>query len=149
MTARSASAFARKNRVRELGVAPDRAEEEEALGPGGLGVAQQPGRRDAVELLDAARRLVADGRRQVDHLARAAHELPQRRRVGQVAQRDLDPHPIRPQPPRIAHQDPHGLALRRAAASAGPIPTTPVAPVSTITGHRLESCECLIVRASC
>ncbi len=90
---------------------PDRAEEEEALGSRGLCIAQQAGRREPVELLDAAGRLVADRRSQVDHLARAADELPQRCRVGQVPERDLDPHAVRSQASRVPHEHAHGLSL--------------------------------------
>ena len=70
----------------------------------------------AFELLDRAARLVADRGRQVDDRVHAAHRVAERRRVGQVAERDLHAHALGPEPARVAHEAADGLARGRQAA---------------------------------
>ena len=70
----------------------------------------------AVELLDRAARLVADRGGQVHDRVHAAHRVAERRRVGQVAERDLHPHALGAQPPRVAHQAAHRAAFGEQAA---------------------------------
>ena len=62
----------------------------------------------------------------------AAQRVAERGRVGQVAERDLDPHPLVAEPARVAHQAAHGLAAAAASRRSSAEPTVPVAPVSRI-----------------
>jgi hypothetical protein len=91
----------------------ERAEEDEPPHPGPLGRLQQSHRRQAVQLLDPPRRLVANRRRQVDDGVDAAEALAHRMRIGELAevpQRDLHVDPPRPQAARVADQAAHVLA---------------------------------------
>jgi hypothetical protein len=88
-------------------------------GAGPLGRPQQAPRREPVELLDARSGLVALGARQVDHRADAAQRVAERRRVREVARRELDAHPLGPEAARIADQAAHGLAAREQAPQHG------------------------------
>ena len=76
-------------------------------------------RRDAVELLDRAARLIADRGREMDDRVDPAQRVAKRRRVGQVAQRDLHAHALGAQTPRIAHQAAHRLARCREPRQQG------------------------------
>ena len=81
--------------------------------PAALGGAQQPYRRQPVQLLDPVRRLVADRRRQVDHGVDPAQRLPHQvgvRHLAEVAERDLHVDPALAEPPRLADQAAHVLA---------------------------------------
>ena len=93
----------------ELGRA-ERGEEEEALGAGALGGAQQAQRPEAVDLLDAARRLVADRRREVDHRVAAAHGVPQSVGIGEVDERELHVDALGAEAARLAHERTHLMA---------------------------------------
>ena len=106
-TAFSASALARKKRVRWNWVAPIALKNEEALHPGPLGRAQQPHRRQPVQLLDRPARLVADRCGEVDHGVHAAHRVSHREWVGQVPERDPDVDAVGAESPRLAHQRPY------------------------------------------
>jgi hypothetical protein len=88
-----------------------RREEDEALHARSLGRANQAQRRDRVELLDRRVRLVADRSRQVHDGVNAPERVPERGRVDQVAQRDLDPHALVAEPALVAHQRAHRRAL--------------------------------------
>ena len=93
----------------------------------------QAQRGHRVQLLDRAARLVADRGGQVHDGVHAAQRVAERRRVGQVAQRDLDPHALVAEAARVAHQARTGrpsAVSRRSSAE----PTVPVAPVRRITG---------------
>jgi hypothetical protein len=90
---------------------PERGEEDEALDAGALGRADHPPRRDAVELLDRPAGLVAGRARQVDDGVHAAHGVAKRRRVGEVAERDLHAHAVGAELLGVAHQATHGHAL--------------------------------------
>ena len=93
----------------------ERREEHEMLDPGVLGRPQQPPGRHARQLLDRRVGLVAVRGREVDDRPHAAHRLAQRPRVGQVADGDLDAHPLGPEAARIADQAADRLAARREA----------------------------------
>ena len=110
----------------------ERRQPDEPLRAGPLGGAQQPRGGQPVDLLDRRARLVALARRQVDDDANAAQRVAPRRRVGQVADRELHAHALGAEPPRVAHQAAHRLAARREASQHGD-PTSPVAPVSRST----------------
>ena len=97
----------------------ERREEDEAARPGALGRAHQPQRGHRVQLLDRGARLVADRRGQVDDGVHAAQRVPERRRVGEVAERDLHAHARVAEPARIAHQAAHRLARGRQAPQKG------------------------------
>jgi hypothetical protein len=90
---------------------PERGEEHEPLHAAALGRAQQPQRGHRVQLLDRGARLVADGRGQVHHGFDPPQGVPERGRIGQVAERDLHPNPVRAEPPRIPHQAAHSLSV--------------------------------------
>src|SRR4029077_6017531 len=62
---------------------------------------------DPVELLDRAVRLIANRRRQVHDRVHPPQRIAKRRRIGEVAERDLHAHAQRPQPARVAHQAAH------------------------------------------
>jgi hypothetical protein len=96
-----------------------RAEEHEAAHARGLGGLDHAPRRDAVELLDRAARLVADRGGQMHDGRHAAQRVAKRRRVGEVAQRDLHAHALGPEAARIAHQAAHRDAFRGQAAQDG------------------------------
>ena len=84
----------------------ERAEEDEALDTRPLGGAQQAPRRQAVELLEAGGGLVAPRAGEVHHRPDAAQRVPERGRIGQVAECELDPDPGRAEPSRVADQTP-------------------------------------------
>ena len=66
----------------------------------------------------------------------AAQRVPERRRVGEVAERDLHAHALVAEAALVAHQGAHGrpsAVSRRSSAE----PTVPVAPVRRITGAEL------------
>ena len=48
----------------------------------------------------------------MDDGADAAQRVPERGRIGEVAEHELDPHPVGAEAPRIAHQAAHGLRPR-------------------------------------
>ena len=112
-----------------------RREEDEPLHAGALGGPHQAERRERVQLLDRPARLVADRRRQVHDRVDPAQRVTERARVGEVAERDLDPHPLVAQPALVAHQSAHGQAVRCEGRSSAE-PTVPVAPVRRITPRR-------------
>ena len=58
------------------------------------------------------RGLVADRRGEVHDRVDAAHRVAERRRVGEVAERDLDPHALGAQPARVADQAAHRARRR-------------------------------------
>ncbi len=90
------------------------AEEDEAAHAAALGGAQQAHRCQPVQLLDPVRGLVADRRRQVDDGVDAAQRLTHQVGVGhlaEVAERDLHVDPPWSQPPWLAHEAAHVLAL--------------------------------------
>ena len=89
-----------------------RAEEDEAIDAGALGGPEQAPGGEAVELLQPGRRLVAPGAREVHDRPHAAQRMAERRRIREVAERDLDAHARRSQAARIADQAAHGLAAR-------------------------------------
>ena len=79
---------------------------------GALGRAHEPQRRQRVQLLDRAERLVADRGGQVHDGVDPAQRVAERGRVGQVAQRDLDAHALVAEAALVAHQGAHGAAVR-------------------------------------
>ena len=109
-----------------------RGEEDEALDAGALGGAQQAQRAEPIHFLDPARRLIADRRGEVDHRVGAAQRMAKRVRVAEIAERELDPNPVRPEQARIAHEGAHGLS-RLDQGGEQRLPTVPVAPVIAIT----------------
>jgi hypothetical protein len=96
-----------------------RREEHEPLDARALGGLDHPPRRDRVEFLDRAVRLVADRRGEVDDGPDAAQGVAERRRIGQVAQRDLHADALGPQPARVAHEAAHGLPRGGQTAQEG------------------------------
>ena len=66
--------------------------------------------------------------------ADAAQGVAERRRVGEVAEGDLDAHALGPEPARVAHQAADRRPAGDAAAAAAREPTSPVAPVSRSIG---------------
>ena len=91
----------------------ERAEEDEALHPAALRRAQEPDRRQRVQLLDPVRRLVPDRRRQVDDRVDVTKRLAHEVGVGhlaEVAESDLHVDPALAEPPRLAHQAAHVYA---------------------------------------
>ena len=104
LTASSASALARRKRVRLCALRRERREEHEALDARALGGLDHPPGRDAVELLDRPVGLVADRGGEVHHGADAAQGVAERRRVGQVAEGDLDPNALGAEAARVAHE---------------------------------------------
>ena len=126
------------NRVRDWAVAPMAEKNTKRDAPGALGGAHQAHAWPAPlssssepagwSRIDAARWIT------VSHPAQGVAE---RARVGQVAQRQLHPHPVGPEPARVAHQAAHGLG-----PDVGQPPQhargrrCPVAPVSRITRRR-------------
>ena len=129
-TARSASHLARKKRVRWAAAASSALKKRKRSHAAALGRAQQPHRRQPVQLLDPLRRLVADRRRQVDDGVDAAQRLAHQvgiRHLAEVAEGDLHVDPALAEPPRLAHQAAHVLAALqqqrqqpRADAAGGP-----------------------------
>ena len=119
-TARSASAFVRCTRERWCGEAPSGDRKTKRSTPGGLGGAQQAPGGDAVDLLDRRLRLVALRGGEVDDGLDAAQGVAEGRRVAEVAERDLHPHALRAEPPRVAHQAADRLARGRPGAAAAP-----------------------------
>ena len=114
--------------VHPRGVVRGRAERhrpDEVLDPGALGGAQQAPGGDRVQLLQRRSRLVALGGGQVDDRADPAQRMAKGGRVGEVADRELDVHPVRPDPAGVAYQAAHGLpppdepAEHRRAEQAG------------------------------
>ena len=108
-----------------LGARAERREEDEALRAGALRGLHHAPRRDAVELLDRAARLVADGSRQVHDRVDAAQRVAKGGRIGEVAERDLHAHALGAQPPRVANEAAHvgsfghQAAKQRGADEAG------------------------------
>ena len=78
--------------------------------------AQEAERGESVELLDGRARLVARAAGEMHDGVHAAQRVPPRRRVGEVPDGQLDPHALRAEPPRIAHQTAHGRAARDEAS---------------------------------
>ena len=120
---RSASALARKKRVRWNSRRSQRREEDEALDPGPLGRPQQARGRQAVQLLDPGVGLVADRRREVDHGVGAAQRLALQMAVAearQVAERDLDLDPMAARARAGRGPAPGRRGRPRAAAGAAP-----------------------------
>ena len=102
---------AEEARARVVGRA-HRREEDEPARAGPLGGAHEPQRGDRVQLLDRGAGLVADRRCQVDHGVDPAERVAKRRRVRQVAQRDLHAHALVTEAARVAHEAAHGSRLR-------------------------------------
>ena len=75
-----------------------------------LGGPHEPVGGEPVELLERRARLVALGSGQVHDGAHAAHRVAERARIGEIAARQVDPHPLRAEAPDVAHQAAHGLA---------------------------------------
>jgi hypothetical protein len=100
----------RAQRVMRRGA--ERRHEHEPLDARTLGAAQEPPRREAVELLQPCGGLVAPRTREVDDRAHAAQGVAERGGIGEVAQRDLHPHAGRPEPARVAHEATHRVAAR-------------------------------------
>ena len=96
-----------------------RGEEHEPLHAGALGRLDQPPGGDAGQLLDRAVGLVADHRGQVDDGVDAAQRVAERQVVAEIAERDLDPDALGPQPPRIADQAANRRAGGDQAAQQG------------------------------
>src|SRR5439155_5419476 len=77
---------------------------DEALDALALGRLDHPPRRDPVDLLDRASRLVADRGGEVHDGLNAAQGVAEGRGVREVAQGDLHAHSLGAQPPGIAHE---------------------------------------------
>jgi NAD-dependent dihydropyrimidine dehydrogenase PreA subunit len=90
------------------------------LDAGALGGAYHAPGRDPVELLDRAGRLVADRGGEVHDGPDAAHRVAKGRRIGQIAERDLDAHAIWPEPAGIADEAADRLSGGRQAAQQRP-----------------------------
>jgi hypothetical protein len=91
----------------------DRREEDEPFHPRALGRSHQAQRPKRVHLFDrrALALLVADRRGQVHHRLHPAQRMAKGRRVGKVAERDLHPHAVRAEPPRVAHHRADRMAV--------------------------------------
>ncbi len=94
----------------------ERREEQEAFDSRALRSLDHAPGGDPVELLDRAARLIADRSRQVHDRADAPQRVPKRRRVGEVAERDLHPHALCAEPARVAHEAAHLRAFGDEAA---------------------------------
>ena len=122
-TARSASALARKNRVRWNSVAPIAEKKTKRLDPRGLRGPQQARRPEAVDLLDPRPRLVADRRREVDHGVDPPQRLacdPRVRELAEVPERDPHLDPQAAELAGVAHEDPHLVAALEQLRDEGP-----------------------------
>jgi hypothetical protein len=93
--------------------------EDEVLDAGAAGRLHHAPRRDAVELLDRSAGLVARRAGEVHHRAHAAQRVAERRRVGQVAEHDLDAHALLAQPARVPDQAPDRATRRGQSANDG------------------------------
>ena len=118
-TARSASAFARCTRESWCGAAPSGVSHTKRSAP-----ARSAARSSRAAARPSISSIVARGwsrsrRRQVHDDAHAAQRMPPRRRIGQVADRELHAHALGAQPPRIAHEAAHRLTARREATQHG------------------------------
>ena len=109
-----------------------RGEEDEALDAGALGGAQQTQGPESVHLLDAARRLIADRRGEVDHGVGAAERVAKRVRVAEIAERELDPNPCGPSR-RGSRTSARTGSPASTRVDTNALPTVPVAPVIAIT----------------
>ena len=108
-TAAAALALLRMNRAPDWAVAP-MAEKKTKRDAPARSAART--RRTVASPLSASSEpggLVADRRAQVDHRVHPAEGVAEAARIGQVAQRQLHPHPVRSEPARIAHQAAHRL----------------------------------------
>ena len=106
-TARSASALARMKRVRLCADALwARRRRSAPRRPARRPAPCATWRRAFSSSIDPPR-LVADGGGEVDDGVDAAQRVAERRRVGEVAERDLHAHALGPEPPRVAHQAAH------------------------------------------
>ena len=76
----------------------------EVLGADALGGAQQPPGGQPVELLDRRAGLIACPAREVHDRVHAAQRVAPRGRIGEVADRQLDPHALRPELPWVTNQ---------------------------------------------
>ena len=106
ITARSASAFERKKRVRELGVAPIAPKNRNRSTPA---ASAWRSRRAVARPFNSSMLPAGWSRmrgRQMDDRPHAPHRLAQRDRVRQVPERDLHPDAVRAQAAGIAHQAP-------------------------------------------
>ncbi len=125
-TRSSASAFARKKRVRWKLVAPSALKKTNRLDARLLGRAQQPVRAERGHLLDAARRLIANRGGQVDHRVGAADGVAEAARIAEIGERELHANPLRTESARIANQAADLVARveqpgqQRGAHDAGP-----------------------------
>ena len=98
-----------------------------------LGGAQQPPGGEPVELLDRRPRLVARAAGQMDDRVDAAQRVAPARGIGQIADRQLHPHPLRAR--AAAGRAPGSAPECPARSDAGRTawPSNPVAPVSKST----------------
>ncbi len=103
-TRSSASALERKNRVRWKLVAPRALKKTNRSNPGLLGRRDQAMGAERGDLLDPPRRLVAHRGGEVDDGVDAANGVAQAARVAEVGERELDPHPLGTEAPRVADQ---------------------------------------------
>ncbi len=94
-----------------VGGGSKRGEEHETLGARTARRVDHPPGGDAVELLDRSVRLVARGGREVYDRVDAAHRVAKRRRVGEVAERDLHAHALGAEAARVAYEAAHVLAV--------------------------------------
>ena len=87
----------------------DRPKEEKPRRARQTGLAQQPDRRDRVQLLDAPTGLIADRGREMHNRVDAPHGLADGERVGEVAHRDLHSYAVGTQAPGVADEAPDVL----------------------------------------
>ena len=95
-----------------------------------LGGPQQAPRGEPVELLDRRPRLIAGAAGEVHDGVHAPQRVAPRGRIGQVPDRQLDPHPLRPKPPRVTNQTTHRRAACDQPSHHG------VAQQSRCSGHQ-------------
>ena len=110
-TRSSASAFERKKRVRWKLVAPRALKKTKRSHARALGRREQAMGAECGDLLDAPRRLIAHGGREMDHGVDAADRMAQAPRIAEVGERELHAHALGPEATWIADQAADLVAL--------------------------------------